>query len=75
MTKQSVPPLLIPVRKYRKLSGTFTWPAKTVLASCRDADTLPLEQLNDDLRQLKIKSKTVNFSIVNVNFAPIFDSE
>jgi len=45
-------PFLIPVRKYRPLSGTFKWSMSPVLTSPRDADRLPLQQLVDDLKRL-----------------------
>lgn len=43
--------LVVPVRKYRGCSGTFTWPARMMLRSSRDADALPLEQLQAELKQ------------------------
>jgi len=48
----SVSKLLVPVRKCKSLPGWFTWPARPVLASVRNADLLPLEQLSADLRKL-----------------------
>ncbi|NQU41115.1 MAG: beta-N-acetylhexosaminidase [Lentisphaerae bacterium] len=44
--------LLIPVRKHRALSGSFTWPATVRLCSSRDVDALPLDQLAADLKRL-----------------------
>ena len=41
--------LLIPVKKYRPAEGSFSWPARPVLASPTAADALPLGQLAADL--------------------------
>ncbi len=41
--------LLIPVRKYRRLSGSFTFSRSAILQSEHDADQLPMKQLLDDL--------------------------
>lgn len=39
--------LVIPVKKTVFMDGVFLWPMKSVLASCRSADVLPLTQLQD----------------------------
>jgi len=49
------PKLLIPVKKYKPLPGSFTWPARPVLASVRGADVLPLGQLAADLRNISAR--------------------
>lgn len=51
--------LLIPVRKVIFKKGLFRWPARPVLASCRNADTLPLEQLNCNLANHFLKARVI----------------
>ncbi len=41
--------LLIPVKKVSLQKGYFHWPSLPVLAACRSADILPLQQLRNDL--------------------------
>ncbi len=46
--------LLIPVRKCRRLSGSFTFNQSVGLQSGQDADQLPLRQLREDLSGLGV---------------------
>ncbi|MFA6134783.1 MAG: glycoside hydrolase family 20 zincin-like fold domain-containing protein [Phycisphaerae bacterium] len=43
--------LLIPVKKCVARSGRFRWPARSVLATARVADVVPLGQLAEDLKK------------------------
>jgi hypothetical protein len=54
--------LLIPVRKRRPLPGSFSWPDTVRLNSCRDADSLPLEQLSADLKRWRGVKSTCRFN-------------
>jgi hypothetical protein len=51
--------LLIPVKKFSFQPGFFSWPKKTVLASPRTADVLPLQQLRRDLSKQSLKARIV----------------
>ena len=51
--------LLIPVRKVVFQEGVFRWPAHSLLASCRNADILPLEQLSRDLANHFLKARVI----------------
>jgi len=42
--------LLIPVRKVESASGVFRWPGQVAMEPAEEADTLPLGQLERDLR-------------------------
>ena len=46
--------LLIPVRKWRRLSGSFTFARSVGLQSGQDADRLPMKQLREDLSGLGV---------------------
>ena len=54
--------LLIPTRKVIFQRGTFRWPVRPVLASCRNADILPLEQLKGDLSNHFLKAQIIRNS-------------
>ncbi len=49
--------LLIPVRKCRRLSGSFTFGRSAVLQSEHDADRLPMKQLRTDLAGLGVRAR------------------
>ena len=51
--------LLIPVRKVIFQKGVFRWPVRPVLASCRNADVLPLEQLKRNLTNHSLKARII----------------
>ena len=51
--------LLIPTRKVTFQRVFFRWPVLPVLAGCRSADILPLEQLNRDLANHFLKARVI----------------
>ncbi|MFA5251308.1 MAG: glycoside hydrolase family 20 zincin-like fold domain-containing protein, partial [Phycisphaerae bacterium] len=51
--------LLIPVKKVHLGKGIFRWPARPILASHNNADSLALKQLSRDLAGKNIKAHTV----------------
>jgi hexosaminidase len=51
--------LLIPVRKVIFQKGRFHWPLRPVLANCRNADILPLEQLARDLAAHSLRTRII----------------
>jgi hypothetical protein len=51
--------LLIPVRRCREIAGRFTWPDGAWLGSGRQADALPLQQLQRALKAVGVKRARV----------------
>ena len=49
--------LLIPVRKCRRLSGTFTFEQSAILQSEHAADRLPIKQLRNELSGLGVRAR------------------
>jgi len=59
--------LLIPVRKYIKLPGSFCWPPVSIFAGSTTADTIPLKQLAADIAQNRFSQPQITFK----PFAPV----
>jgi hypothetical protein len=52
--------LLIPVKKYTRFPGSFSWPKASVLAGSAPVDSLPLQQLASDVaKRCFAKSRVV----------------
>jgi hypothetical protein len=52
---------LIPVRRLRKLPGTFSWPRRVQLVSARDADGVAYEGLKGYLKRYVSRSATITW--------------